>query len=162
MTVKNANESDINSTKNTDNSKTVSCKVIKLNEDANDYTLQCNSPDEKLLDLNGAFSELGNENLIVNFLDYSDNSLNLSKIDSEDKAIDTEDKEIDKVTEYLKVYNRKNSGLSAGAIVAIVVSCVAAVIIAAIATVLLRKSPKGTIQDQSKTNINVSNITSNQ
>ena len=57
---------------NSDYSKNVSCKVIKLNEDEKEYTLQCNPNDDDILDLNGAFSELGNENLIVNFLD-SDN-----------------------------------------------------------------------------------------
>ena len=103
--------------------------MLKLNENEKDYTLQCKSPDEKLLDLNEAISELGNENLIDKFLDDSDNLFNFIKIDLEDKEF-----------ENLKVYNHKNSGLSAGAIVVIVVSCVAAVLIV----------------------VNVSNISSNQ
>ena len=101
-----------------------------------------------MLDLNGSFSQLGNENLIVNFLEESDNSPNSTstKIDSDIGPI--------------KVYKQKNSGLSAGAIVAIVVSCVAAVLMAAIAAVLLRRVPKGKIENESSVNsTNVKNIT---
>ena len=119
--------------------------MVKLNENEKDYTLQCKSPDEKLLDLNESISELGNVNLIDNFLDDSDKSLNFIKIDSEVKEF-----------ENLKVYNHKNSSLSAGVIVVIIVSCVTAVLIVAIAAILLRRSPKGKITNQSRTSINIS------
>jgi hypothetical protein len=61
--------------------------VIRLNEE--EYTLQCNSNDEIKGDLKGAFSELNNENLIVNFLDNSDNSFNFTTIED----IEEENKE---------------------------------------------------------------------
>ena len=126
-----------------------------MNEDEKEYTLQCNPNDDDILDLNGAFSELGNENLIVNFLD-SDNSLNFTKIDSEvDPEDDPEEPKDDKkFNNNFSIKSTKNSGLSAGAIVAIVVSCVAAVLIAAIAAILLRRSPKGKPTEQTS----ISNI----
>ena len=58
----------------------ISCKAIKNNDDY--YTLQCNSKNEIKAKLDSAFSDLGNENLIVNFID--NNTINFKKIEDHD------------------------------------------------------------------------------
>ena len=135
--------------------------MIKLNEE--EYTLQCNSNDEIIGDLKGAFSELKNENLIVNFLDNSDNSFNFTTIeDIEEENKKEENKEEDNKEEEnkeeenikgraYKYFTNKNksSGLSTGAIIAIILSCAGAAIITAIAIILCNRKPNPTIQNSS-------------
>ena len=141
LTVKNTNESEVN----LNNSKNIPCKVIKLNENEKTYTLQCSSKDEEILDFNGAFSDLGNENLIVNLLDDSENS---TKIDPEE----------DKIFNNNFIFkSRKSSGLSKGGIIAILVCGVAAALIAAILAISLRRPSKGgkAIKQASTVSINL-------
>ena len=66
----------INKKKKKNNFYNISCNV--LNNAENNYTLKCSSPNEMKANLNGAFSDLGNENLIVNFKEIPSDTINFS------------------------------------------------------------------------------------
>ena len=121
------NYESLNLTINSDNSDeihNISCKVLKTNDEI--YTLQCNSKKEIKAQLDSAFSDLGNENLIVNFKDNTNNTIDFKEI---------ENGPIKKPS--------SNKGLSNGVIVSLIVAGVALLIlIITIIICLKKKKPK--------------------
>jgi Mg-chelatase subunit ChlD len=55
----------------------ISCKVIK--KDDNNYILNCKTDDQMKAELDGVFADLGNENLIVNFVDEGNSTINFEQ-----------------------------------------------------------------------------------
>ena len=146
---KNSNYNDlvllINSIEENNNPYNISCKVSNNSE--NNYTFNCYSNNEMKGDLKGAFSELGNENLIVNYKDDSSDTISFSrKIGSSEKS----------------------SKFGTPVIIAIIASIVAILIIAITLIICLRKKgqkdkeTKGAeINQISATNNNVNSNSSN-
>ena len=124
----------------------VSCKVINNKE--KNYTLKCNSNEDIKGNLEGAFANLGNENLIVNYIDNSNKNLNFTS-----EAMDEPIKKIN------SIHFQKKKGLNAGGIVAIVVSCVVALaIIAAVFVFCKRKPAKTESHNSTNVKINIPNV----
>ena len=115
----------INSENSEQKIQNIPCKVIKLNDEK--YRLKCNTDNEVKANLDSAFADLGNENLIINYADNTN-----SKIDFDSKIGTFNSGPISK----------KKKGLKAGGIVGIAVSCVAVLIIAIIITIVLRNKNK--------------------
>ena len=116
----------INSESAKENVVNIPCNVI--NNKDNNYTIQCKYNHILISELEGAFSDLGNENLIVNFNDNSN------------KTIEFAEKE-EILTLHKFTANEKNKGLKAGGIIAIIVSCCVALIIILALFLLLKKKP---------------------
>ena len=119
--------------------KNISCDVLKSGE--NDITLLCN-PKEKIEgDFQGSFANLGEENLVINIKSNSTDDIDDDKNDDDinDDDINDEEKEIIKNFKYSKT---KDKGLKAGAIVGIILACVAAVIITTIIIFALKGKKK--------------------
>ena len=125
----------INSNEEKNNFYNISCNV--LNNAEKNYTLKCSSSNEMKADLNGAFSDLGNENLIVNYKDIPSDTINFSP----------------KLT--LRATKKGNKKLGAGGIIAIVASSLAVVIITIITIFCLRKK----IQNQAQPDNNTTSAT---
>ena len=148
---KNSNYNDlvllINSIEENNNPYNISCKV--LNNSENNYTFSCYSNNEMRADLKGAFSELGSENLIVNYKDNPSDSVSFaSRIGNGSSPI--------------------SSKFGTPVIIAIIASIVAILIIVITLIICLRKKgqkdneTKGTeINQISATNNNVNSNSSN-
>ena len=107
---------------NLDEIHNISCNIIKINDE--NYTLQCNSKKGIKAQLDNAFSDLGNENLIVNFIDNATNIIDFKESDDQFKPID------------------KKRGLSTGGIIGIIAGCIGALaIIITIIICLNKKKP---------------------
>jgi hypothetical protein len=136
--------------------KNISCDVLKSGE--NDITLLCN-PKEKIEgDFQGSFANLGEENLVINIQSNSTDDIDDGKNDDDinDDDINDEEKEIIKNFKYSKT---KDKGLKAGAIVGIILACVAAVIITTIIIFALKgkKKEPEIVANASNTAIRISN-----
>ena len=136
------------------NEKTINytCKAIKLTGE--NYTIQCNSNSVIKANFDGAFSDLGNENLIINFMDNPNGTIDFTT-DADDDIEDGGDE--DPIN--LKIINKKGPKLTAGGIVGIVVSCVAVLALTTALIICLRKKPN--IGEKNNNNsVNSSNIQS--
>ena len=105
----------------------ISCDSIKFNDSI--YTLQCRTNKTMNGQLNNGFSDLGNDNLIINFLD------------GEKKNLNFEEKENENIT---KIIPKKESsgGLSAGGIMVIVICSVAFIIFVSTLIIYFAKKKK--------------------
>ena len=118
----------------------ISCDSIKINNTI--YTLKCSTNKSMTGYLDSGFSNLGDANLIINFLDGEKKNLNFVGISKP------------------TVQNTSSSGLSTGAIVAIVISLVAFVILIIAGLIIFiaikrKKLLKGTITEKTKSINNV-------
>ena len=120
--------------------KNIPCDVINMNE--NYYTLKCNTKDSINGTLDGAFSDLGNENLIVNLVDNS-NQINFTESNNFNLN---------------RIYNSKSSGLSAGGIVGIIIACLAVVAISISIILCLKRKPNINQDTSTIVNINSSKM----
>jgi hypothetical protein len=119
---KSFNYNDILLSLNTENSnepKNISCKVIKLNEE--NYTLQCNPNNENNFKADGAFADLGNENLLINFVEVEN-----STEDDNDGIGEIQDESSAGINNF---HIKKGKKLSTGGIVGIVLASLAALIL---------------------------------
>ena len=116
----------INSNEEKNNFYNISCNV--LNNAENNYTLKCSSPNEMKANLNGAFSDLGNENLIVNFKEIPSDTINFSPKLS------------------LIGQRKGNKKLGTGGIIAIVASSLAVLIFIIIGVFYIRKKVQNQTQ----------------
>ena len=127
---KSFNYENINLSLNTENSnetKNISCKIIKLNEE--NYTLQCNPNGEKNFKADSAFANLGDDNLLINFVAVKNSTEN--PIDEIPNTI----------PRWINSFHyRKGKSLRTGGIVAIVLASVAALII--IIAIIKETGPK--------------------
>ena len=137
----------ISSDMENDKDYSIPCKVINNKE--KNYTLKCNSNDDIKGNLDGAFANLGNENLIVNFVSNSNNKLNFTS-------------PIEKINNI--PYKKKKNGISTGGIVAIIVSCVALLVIATGLAFYCKKKPVPPESNASESikneisNVNINNV----
>ena len=111
----------LNSKESKEKTENIPCKVIDLNNEK--YILKCNTDNELKANLDGAFANLGDENLIVNFVNKEN-----STVDFDSKVIYFNNNN----------NNNKKKGLSTGGIVGIIIACVAVLIIATIVTILIK------------------------
>ena len=130
----------LNSKDSNDGPQRISCEIIKKSDV--DCILNCKTDEEMKAELDGVFGDLGNENLIVNFIDGGN-----STIDFESHVINSGFR-----------FKSKKSGLSAGAIVAIILSCVIALIIVISLIVCLKNRKVPTYQDSTNANITSTNL----
>jgi hypothetical protein len=147
---KSFNYNDILLSLNTENSnepKNISCKVIKLNEE--NYTLQCNPNNEKNFKADGAFADLGNENLLINFVDVEN-----STEDDNDGIGEIQDESSAGINNF---HIKKGKKLSTGGIVGIVLASLAALIIIITLLVCLRSREKYSNVDVATYSTNISN-----
>ena len=129
---KSFNYENINLSLNTENSnetKNISCKIIKLNEE--NYTLQCNPNGEKNFKADSAFADLGNDNLLINFVNVKN-----STEDAIDEIPVTPSEGIN------NFHSKKGKSLSTGGIVGIVLASAAALIIIITIIACLRSRQK--------------------
>ena len=94
----------------TDNSieKSENISCISTKKETNIYNLQCKTDKEISGIINNGFADLGNENLIVEIQDSDKTGINFKE----------------KIQTIKKTNEKSSGGLSAGAIVAIVIPCV--------------------------------------
>ena len=109
----------LNSKNEDEKPQEISCKVIK--KDDNNYILNYKTDDQMKAELDGVFADLGNENLIVNFIDEGNSTINFEQ---NYNGI---------------IFSKKKKGLSSGAIAGIVIACCLALIIAVSLAICLRK-----------------------
>ena len=121
----------------------IPCKVINNKE--KNYTLKCNSNEDIKANIDGAFSNLGNENLIINYLDNSNNKIYFNSSDPSIKNIN-----------YVH-YQKNKKGLSTGGIVAIIVSSIATLAIVATVFLCCLRNPRKPLQSESNNNTYVKN-----
>ena len=85
MNFKSFNYTNLVLTLNSENSSekyiNITCKAIKLKED--NYTIQCNSNNVIKANLEGAFSDLGRQNLIINFIENPNGTIDFKNDDIE-------------------------------------------------------------------------------
>lgn len=144
---KSFNYENINLSLNTENSneaKNISCKIIKLNEE--NYTLQCNPNGEKNFKADSAFADLGNDNLLINFVDVK----NSTEVSIDETPITTSGG-------INNFRSKKGKTLSAGGIVGIVLASVAALAIVISIIVCLRS--RKNYSNVNDTTVTVSNVT---
>jgi hypothetical protein len=118
----------------------ISCDVIKSGE--NNVTLSCNPKEKVIGEFQGAFSNLGEENLVVNFQSNSTDDIDEEINDDENEEVTDLNKDENNIVKNFKYYKSKNKGLSTGGIVGIVLASVGVVIVTAIAIFAL-KGKKG-------------------
>ena len=108
----------------------ISC--IPIDEGENILTLKCNTDNEMAGQIISAFSNLGNENLLVNFLGPGNKTeLNFGK-----KVPNIP------LNRYSK-YSKSNGGISTGGILAIILPCIAIlIIVSGIVILYMKKKPK--------------------
>ena len=110
------------------NEKNENISCISIDSGENKYTLKCNTDNEMKGQLTGAFSNLGNENLIVNFLGSEKPELNFES----------------QVPKTPIILHPKSSsgGISTGGIIAIIIPCVVVlIIVAGILLFLAKRKP---------------------
>ena len=133
------NYTNINLTINLENStetQNVSCNVIKLDEQ--NYTLQCKSKEEIDGDINGAIALLDDENLVVNLPNDTNSSFTFPS--NNHPGITIEDDEEEEFRTY-KFHYKKGPALTAGAIVGIVLGCIAVLVISVGIILYLKRRP---------------------
>ena len=133
------NYTNINLTINLENStetQNVSCNVIKLDEQ--NYTLQCKSKDEIDGDIKGAIALLDDENLVVNLPNDTNSSFTFPS--NNHPGITIEDDEEEEFRTY-KFHYKKGPALTAGAIVGIVLGCIAILVISVGIILYLKRRP---------------------
>ena len=132
------------------NEKNENISCISIGEGENIFTLKCNTDKEMVGKITSAFSNLGNENLLVNFLVSGNNN----ELNFKQKMSNSTDTKINLF--------RKNSGrgISTGGIIGIVIPCVAILIIISVIVILnLKKKPN--INENITTISNISNTENN-
>ena len=131
----------LNSKNEDEKPQEISCKVIK--KDDNNYILNYKTDDQMKAELDGVFADLGNENLIVNFVDEGNSAINFEE--NHDGII----------------YSKKKKGLSSGAIAGIVIACGLAIIIAAILAICLKNKKEIINTQETSSNINITSANFN-
>jgi len=116
------------------NEKNENISCISIDEGENIFTLKCNTDNEMKGLLTGAFSNLGNENLLVNFLGSGNNT-----------ELNFEQKLPNISKNFYNIYKKSSGGISTGGILAIIIPCIAIFIIVSVIVILNLKK---------KTNIN--------
>ena len=128
--------------------KNIPCEVIKINDE--DINLLCTSKEKLNGKIDGSFSDLGDNNLIINLKEGQNEDVNFTS---------------NKIEE--NYYIKKSNGISTGGIIAIIIPSILVLIMATVITVLkcAPKSPNAQISDisnsqiQSSQNINKNNTT---
>ena len=141
------------------NSKTgenenITCDVIKAE---NNVTLLCNPKEKIETDFQGAFSNLGEENLVINF--QGNDTEDVGNDINDDKNDDEKDEEKEILNNFKFYKSKKKSGLSAGSILGIIFACVGVVIVTVIVALALKgkKSVPENAGNSSNTNIIINN-----
>ena len=116
------------------NEKNENISCISIDEGESIFTLKCNTDNEMKGLLTGAFSNLGNENLLVNFLGSGNNT-----------ELNFEQKLPNISKNFYNIYKKSSGGISTGGILAIIIPCIAIFIIVSVIVILNLKK---------KTNIN--------
>ena len=113
------------------NEKNGNISCISIDEGENIFTLKCNTDNEMKGQITSAFSNLGNENLLVNFLDSGNNT----ELNFEQK--------LPNISKYkYNIYIKSSGGISTGGIIAIIIPCIAIFVIVSIIIILyLKKKP---------------------
>jgi hypothetical protein len=107
----------------------ISC--ITIDEGENILTLKCNTDNEMKGQITSAFSNLGNENLLVNFLSSGNNT----ELNFEQKLLNT-------YKNKYNIYKKSSGGISTAGIIAIIIPCAAIVIIVSVLVILyMKKKP---------------------
>ena len=128
--------------------KNIPCEVIKINDE--DINLLCTSKEKLNGKIDGSFSDLGDNNLIINLKEGQNEDINFTS---------------NKIEE--NYYIKKSNGISTGGIIAIIIPSILVLIMATVITVL-KCSPKSSnaqisdisnSQIQSSQNINKNNTT---
>ena len=123
--------------------KEADCTVTDISNDK--YTLDCTTTDKSTYDLQSAMSINDNKILLVN----------IDEANNEDGTV------LDPYTEddvQVKNYSKKSGGIGAGAIVGIVIACVA-VLAAVLTTILCLKKSPNNISNNNTDIVNIKNIT---
>ena len=131
--------------------KNIPCKIIKLNDE--DTSLQCISEEKMNATIDGSFSILEKDNLIVNLKDNENSNIIFASDISPQKI-------------YPNYRKDKNSGLSTGEIIAIIIPC--AIILLVVSLIIIIKckpKPVNPVIDQTyyndtKNNTSTQNINS--
>ena len=113
------------------NEKNGNISCISIDEGENIFTLKCNTDNEMKGQITSAFSNLGNENLLVNFLDSGNNT----ELNFEQK--------LPNISKYkYNIYIKSSGGISTGGIIAIIIPCIAIFVIVSVIVILsLKKKP---------------------
>ena len=112
------------------------CNITDIN--GNNYTLNCESNDTSELDLQSAYSFVEDDVLLVNFDPLVVNSSNSTSSNT--------------VSNYRRYYSKKNRGLSAGSIVALVIAPIV-VLALTIGLIYYLKSRKSKIYNSNESSI---------
>ena len=129
--------------------KEADCTVTNINGDK--YTLDCKTPDKNKYNLQSAMSIIDDKDILLVNINKNGNS------DDDGTALDpyTEDD-----VQNVKYHYKKSGGIGAGAIVGIVLACVAALAAVITAILCLKKSPNSTMNNESDI-VNIRNINMN-
>lgn len=124
---------------NSKHMKNIYCDIYNLND--NNYKLVCNSENETYLKLNGAFANLGEENLVIYFNDDINSTIYFnSSTDNRDEI-------------YLNIKNRKKKKMPAGTIIAIILPIIFVIILIVFLLIWLNKNP--TINNNGDTTLGI-------
>ena len=114
------------------NEKNENISCVSIDEGENTFTLKCNTDNEMSGKITSAFSNLGNENLLVNFLVSGNNN----ELNFKQKMSNSTDKN------YNLFKKSSSGGISTGGIIAIIIPCAAVLIIVSVIVILnLKKKP---------------------
>jgi hypothetical protein len=129
--------------------KEADCTVTNINNDK--YTLDCTAKDKNTYNLQSAMSIIDDKDILLVNINSSGNS------DDDGTVLDpyTEDD-----VQNVKYHSKKSGGIGAGAIVGIVLACVAALAAVITAILCLKKSPNSTTNIDSDVD-NIRNINMN-
>ena len=129
--------------------KEADCTVSNINGDK--YTLDCTAKDKNTYNLQSAMSIIDDKDILLVNINKNGNS------DDDGTALDpyTEDD-----VQNVKYHSKKSGGIGAGAIVGIVLACVAALAAVITAILCLKKSPNSTTNIDSDVD-NIRNINMN-
>jgi hypothetical protein len=113
------------------NEKNGNISCISIDEGENIFTLKCNTDNEMKGQITSAFSNLGNENLLVSFLGSGNNT-----------ELNFEQKMPNISKNKYNIYSKSSGGISTGGIIAIIIPCIAVLIIFSVILILnLKKKP---------------------
>ena len=128
--------------------KEANCTVTNINNDK--YTLDCTAKDKNTYNLQSAMSIIDDKDILLVNINSSGNSDDGTVLDPY-----TEDD-----VQNVKYHSKKSGGIGAGAIVGIVLACVAALAAVITAILCLKKSPKEEVNNNSDI-VHIKNINMN-
>ena len=129
--------------------KEADCTVTNINNDK--YTLDCTAKDKNTYNLQSAMSIIDDKDILL---------VNINKNGNNDDNGTILDPYIEDDVQNVKYHYKKSGGIGAGAIVGIVLACVAALAAVITAILCLKKSPNSTTNIDSD-KVNIRNINMN-